>query len=171
MNFLKTTVALFTLVTVANLGAVEKAPPIDFLSPQGGELYIIGQTQKIVIKTTFKTLALEISRDGGVTFVALGTANLVSAKLGAQFVWTVNAPASTNAMLRATGNKRGKVSVVKSQAFVIDTVGVGRRAIAGHHRHRFDRGWRGDQCEARRTEREFKQNQQRAGGREFSAGG
>src|SRR5689334_17047709 len=44
-------------------------------SPSGGESYVIGQPETIIYsgKTRFKTILVELSRDGGTTWTTTGT--------------------------------------------------------------------------------------------------
>ena len=92
---------------------------IQILSPRGGEVYIVGQSQKIQVKSSLKTLTVELSKNGGTTFSPLGTLDY-KATAGV-FTWTVPAGATTNAVIRVSGVKSGLTVSSTSSAFVIDT--------------------------------------------------
>ena len=78
---------------------------VDFEVPRGGEVFVVGQMQKVKLnaRTRGKSVEIEISRDGGATFAALGTIdNTVKDRALRNILsFTVTGPASTNCVLRA----------------------------------------------------------------------
>jgi len=99
---------LWTMILFAPLGfaATPVAPVI--LQPAGGELFVIGSSQRVVLdaKTRAKSLTVELSIDGGTTFTALGTINN-TVKDKAQrnrLTFTVPNSPSGNCMVRVTGD-------------------------------------------------------------------
>jgi hypothetical protein len=113
-------VVVFGLImSVSGAGAQEDSKYIRIDAPHGGEVYVVGQMQRVQIHSPLRTLTLELSRDGGTTFEALGMLNKRSA-LG-QFAWTVAGPATTNAVIRASGTRSGAEVATVSSAFSIDS--------------------------------------------------
>ena len=105
-------VLFFTLVASSTIALASQAP-ITIANPAGGELFVEGQVQYVRLsdKTRAKSVLIEISRDGGVTFSELGTIDNTTKDLTKRNVlkFTVTAPDSSNCILRATG---GDASVV-----------------------------------------------------------
>jgi hypothetical protein len=112
--------------------AAAKAPDLSFVSPTGGETYIIGQTQTISlnVKSSLRTVEVRLSTDGGKTFpTVLGTLN--NTGTGRKPVQVLSFPvpdlASVDCMLQATGTSAKGSIVATSGRFVIGTpfLGVG----------------------------------------------
>lgn len=102
-------------------------PTIVFESPRGGEVYGLGQAQKVRLgsKTRAKTVKIELSRDGGATFELLGTVdNTVKDKEQRNILsFTVSGTSSSNCVIKATGTV-GKTTVSSlSSPFSIGSAG------------------------------------------------
>ena len=94
------------------------ADAIEFESPQGGEVFYAGQTQILRLKSRYKSLVIELSRDGGATYELLGSANKkVAARV--TFEFAVGGTSTYNAILRATGNAAHGTFVARSAPFAI----------------------------------------------------
>jgi hypothetical protein len=115
------------LVVMAGFGlpAFAGAPKIVVQSPSGGETYVKGRVEPIVLsKYRFKRISVELSRDGGLTYVAIGTIdNTVKdrSKRG-RFDWSVGGESSTHCVMRftgSTGTKKPKVFTAISAIFTI----------------------------------------------------
>ena len=109
------------LCSTVSLPAVAAQAGISITSPAGGEVYVVGQNQfvRLAPTTRAKSVAIEISRDGGVTFSMLGTINNtvkdITKRNVLQFV--ITGPVTNNCVIRATGNGATMVS----GAFAITT--------------------------------------------------
>jgi N-acetylneuraminic acid mutarotase len=92
--------AMLTLVGLfsSNVGAVEA---IEFETPRGGEVFYSGQSQTVRVRSRYKTLTIELSRDGGATYEVLGNTTRVAGPRSA-LTFTVGGGTSYNAILRAT---------------------------------------------------------------------
>lgn len=93
------------------------------VNPSGGEVYSVGQTQTFkYVGRNFKTLMVDLSRDGGVTWEAIGTMETKDRKTRNQFVWVVSGASTNNARIRISGtfgkNRKGSISVL-SNSFII----------------------------------------------------
>lgn len=110
--------ALLIALSIHTHAAQDHSKLIQFLAPSGGEVYVVGQTQKVHIHSTLKTLQIELSRDGGKTFVTLGMLDNKTAH--GIFEWTVTAGSSTNGVIRASATKGGATIRVMSAAFSIN---------------------------------------------------
>src|SRR5258708_1357189 len=99
---LKLCVICVCLISEAAMAASAIQLVID--SPRGGELYVPGQQQTVVLgaKTVAKSILVELSRDGGTTFVPLGTIDNSRRSTPPILQWTVPTPASSNAVIRVT---------------------------------------------------------------------
>ena len=108
---------LSALLLATSLMAAEPRPRLTNLSltsPEGGEAYVVGQVQTFIYggRKRFKNLTVELSRDGGTSWEALGNINNKvkdRSKLN-KFVWVVAGAPSTNCILRMTG-LAGKTNV------------------------------------------------------------
>ena len=101
--------------------ATGATPVVAFISPSGGEAYIVGQAQTVQLNSKLKSVLVELSTDGGATFSTLGTINNLVKDLTQRNVlkWTVQGPVGANCIMRAGGSS-GKVHVsVLSGAFSI----------------------------------------------------
>ncbi|MCK6472701.1 MAG: hypothetical protein L6R28_13235 [Planctomycetes bacterium] len=120
--YTRRTIAMFLLLSVAvQLQAAVK--PITVEKPAGGEMYLPGQTQTVVLnaKTRAKSVLVELSRDGGVTFETLGTIdNTVKEKTARnRLQWTVDEPYSSDAVIRATSTDPMRPGAGTSDSFAI----------------------------------------------------
>src|SRR5262245_25272839 len=81
------------------------APALTVVAPRGGEVYVTGQKQTVLLGGKLKAVTLELSRDGGATFELLGIVNnTVKDKTKRNnFAFTVTGAASSNCMIRAKG--------------------------------------------------------------------
>src|ERR1043165_8209430 len=111
--------------------------PILFDSPRGGEVYFNGQQQSVRLnaKTRAKSVAIELSRDGGFTFTSLGTINnMVKDKTKLNVLsFTVAGAGSNNCVLRATAGASSGLSgefTITSGAVVIQPGTVGVQELA-----------------------------------------
>lgn len=101
---------LFLIVTalLAPCCFAAAARPVVIVTPAGGEFFVIGSQQRVRLdpKTKAKSVTLELSRDGGTTFTALGTINnAVKDKTQRNvFTFTVTAPVSSQCVIRATAD-------------------------------------------------------------------
>ena len=123
---------LLLAICATRTHAAAKAPDLAFVSPTGGETYIIGQTQTISlnVKSSLRTVEVRLSTDGGVSFpTVLGTIN--NTGTGRKPVQTLAFPvpdlASVDCLLQATGTSAKGSVVATSGRFVIGTpfLGVG----------------------------------------------
>jgi hypothetical protein len=103
------------------------APTITVEAPRGGEVYGIGQAQKVLLgaKTRAKSVVVELSRDGGATYSVLGTINntLPDRTQRNLLAWTVTGPGSGNCLVRATGVVGKAQAVAVSSPFSIGGAG------------------------------------------------
>lgn len=101
--------ALACLFVACN--ALHAAAVIDFESPAGGELFVVGQTQfvRLSAKTRYKRVTIELSRNGGQTFEALGEIDNSVARQSRNFLqFQVTGAASSRCVIRASApNARG----------------------------------------------------------------
>lgn len=104
-------------------------PKMSISAPHGGEAYVAGQPQNLVYngKTKFKSLLVEVSRDGGETWKVVGTINNKVKDVSKRnvFTWVVEGPSSARCKIRMTGEmgggkKKKKVSV-ESGLFALAT--------------------------------------------------
>ncbi|HYG78335.1 MAG TPA: hypothetical protein VEK08_25255 [Planctomycetota bacterium] len=104
-----------------NSGLVYAAATFEILSPRGGEVFVAGQTQRVRIKGRATTITIELSRDGGANFTALGTIDNTPAAGAARgrLTFTVAGPASANCVLRARANAGKKELSAISGTFAI----------------------------------------------------
>lgn len=99
--------SVILLLACASVAAATPKPVV-IEKPNGGEVYIIGLQQQIrtAPKPKYRTIRIELSRDGGLTFPeVLGTIdNLADDKtLRDKLDWTVTGPASDACAIRAVG--------------------------------------------------------------------
>ncbi len=108
------------MVVLAGISAhAATTPLIGFDAPHGGEVYAVGQKQQIQIHGHgFKSLTLELSRDGGTTFESIGTLAITS-RTANVFTWTVAGPGTSNAIFRATGSLSKAPYIILSSPFTI----------------------------------------------------
>lgn len=115
------------LLLVASAGfAAEPQPKLTNLtvtSPEGGETYVIGQVQTIQYagRKKFKSLIVELSRDGGLTYEKVGVIDnsIKDRSKRNKFVWTVNGAASTNCKIRMTGSAGRSAVAFESGSFTV----------------------------------------------------
>lgn len=94
--------------------------------PHGGEVYVQGQTQEFVYGgKVAKTLTVELSRDGGLTYEMIGTVENKDRARRNKFVWVVSGATSLNARVKFTSIMgRKTISVVSSSFIITDTQGL-----------------------------------------------
>lgn len=91
--------------------------------PDGGEVFVVGQTQTLVYggRPLLKNVEVDLSRDGGQTWEVLGT--IASKRRGPiggnKFSWKVAGPSSTNCIVRFSGMIGKKKIAVNSDAFSV----------------------------------------------------
>lgn len=103
----------------SNLSIVN--PTLTITSPSSGETWIIGR--KVTFKWTTnldssQTIKVELTRDGGNTWLPVAGATAVAANAG-RFTWTVTGPATSLMKARATWNQRPSVT---SESSGINTI-------------------------------------------------
>lgn len=118
--------AIIAAFAVTNISAATQT--IQFESPGGGEVFAIGQVQKVRLgaRTRAKVVTIDISRDGGATFQLLGAIDNSTKDVTMRNVltFTVTGPSSSNCVLRATGTI-GRTSITStSSPFSIGTAGA-----------------------------------------------
>lgn len=121
MHHYRTFVLFLLLATAVQIQAAVK--PITIEKPAGGEMYLPGQAQTVVLssKTRAKSVLIELSRDGGATFETLGTIdNTVTDKAARnRLQWTVDEPYSSDAVIRATSTDPLRPGDGTSDSFAI----------------------------------------------------
>ena len=118
-RFATLSLCAFAALTTAIHAAQDDSRFIQFKAPLGGEIYVVGQMQKVQLKSSLKSLKIELSRDGGTTFETLGA--LDNKRAHGIFAWPVTAGSSSNAVIRASGSKHGDAITVTSATFSITT--------------------------------------------------
>jgi hypothetical protein len=108
-----------TVVFMCLSGSLRAAVADAFAAPSGGEIYIVGQTQRIHITRGVlkKNVLVELSRDGGVTFETVGTIAAPNKANPREFIldFSISGAATSNAILRASGAAhKGPLSVLSS---------------------------------------------------------
>jgi N-acetylneuraminic acid mutarotase len=101
---------------------------ITIASPRGGEFFLVGQTQVVRLddRTKFKSVGVELSRDGGTTFESLGTIDNAGDKSKRNALsFTVTGPASGNCVVRVRAALGSNQIVAVTGAFVIASPGAG----------------------------------------------
>ena len=95
------TIALFVLAMAAGRA---NGQTISFVTPSGGEVYVIGQTQTVRFAGHFKTADIELSTDGGATFAKIGSIDNLQITRAAQntLLYPVAGSISVLCMFRAT---------------------------------------------------------------------
>jgi hypothetical protein len=86
--------------------AISFAPLLEFTTPVGGEVWDIGSLQTMTWDHTMAagaTVALEYSRDGGISWLMIHPA----APNSGSYEWVIPPTPSTNALLRITGSRCG----------------------------------------------------------------
>jgi|GEM_PF-3205973 len=111
------------------------AAPVAITSPRGGEIFVIGQTQyvRLADNTRFKSIQIEISRDGGVTWTMLGVIDNTGPKEARNLLpFQVGGPASSNCVVRATTVQQNKNSSSTSGGFaILDAIPIAAMSAAG----------------------------------------
>src|SRR5438094_467303 len=106
--------ATFIAVVCAGVSHAAAPAPILFQNPQGGELFFAGQqgTVRLDPKTHAKSVLIEISRDGGTTFIPIGSIdNTVKDKTKRNVLtFIVAAPGSNHCRIRATAGTSTGIS-------------------------------------------------------------
>ena len=103
---MKLSLVLSTVLACLSWGVLgATVTPIVITSPHGGEYFVEGQKQTVTLAatTTYKSVSIELSRDGGTTWTTLGTINNMLKTNKNMLPFTVAAPDSTNCVIRATG--------------------------------------------------------------------
>ncbi|HLX62752.1 MAG TPA: hypothetical protein VKX17_15855 [Planctomycetota bacterium] len=104
-------------------------------TPHGGEIFVIGQTQyvRLADTTKFKSVRIELSRDGGATFAVLGVIDNTVPKPNRNVLqFQVAGPVSNNCVIRATGISPTVPGTGLTGSFVItDTLAPAPSGAAG----------------------------------------
>ncbi len=101
---------------------------IEIDSPRGGETYLAGQAQfiRLAATTKFKFIQIDFSRDGGATFISLGSINNTGpANTRNLFAFPIQGPASVNCQIRATAVQGKTTGHGISGVFTINVSGTG----------------------------------------------
>jgi hypothetical protein len=126
----------FTMIAIN----AEAASAITFDSPRGGEVFLAGQVQEIRLgaKARAKSITIELSRDGGLTFEALGAIdNGVKDRSGRnRLAFPIAGAASSNCIVRATATIGKFQAVALSAPFVGSLCYWGYRTAAARHHQR-----------------------------------
>ena len=111
------------------------AESISIAQPRGGEIYVVGQTQfvRLADNTRYKSVRIELSRDGGTTYSVLGVIDntvVKSARNVLQF--PVSTPVSNNCVIRATGiSPTGSIPTYSGSFAICDSLSIVSGGIAG----------------------------------------
>ncbi|HLX60303.1 MAG TPA: hypothetical protein VKX17_03375 [Planctomycetota bacterium] len=94
---------------------------LQITSPKGGELYLVGESQQVVVTSKFKSVTIQLSRDGGATFTDLGIIdNTVKDKTLLNILkYTVPGPTAANCIIRASGVTTKGQTFAQSGVFAI----------------------------------------------------
>lgn len=117
------------VLTLMALSTGAAAQSLSFVSPNGGEVYVIGQTQFVRINGRFKAVQIELSTDGGATFAPLGTLDSSKPTQNA-LTYTINGPSSTTCVIRATTTVGKNTLTAVSGMFSIVTEPGGSAVIS-----------------------------------------
>lgn len=111
------------------LGSAQAAQKIIISAPLGGETYFEGGTEVVLAKTAAKTVQVDLSRDGGTTFVHIGQINnqAKDRSLRYKLFWNVIGPASNQCLWRFTWAQGRKTLITTSPVFSILT----KEAVTG----------------------------------------
>lgn len=113
------TFAAFAAIACTGFAHAAAPVPIVFQNPQGGEIYFAGQqaTVRLDPRTKAKKVTVELSRDGGTTFVPVGSIDNASKDKSKRNVlsFPVAAPGSNHCLIRASAG----ASVGLSSEFTI----------------------------------------------------
>lgn len=127
-------IRLFCVFAVCVVSAgLQAGQSITIASPRGGEFFLVGQSQFVRLddRTRFKSVRVELSRDGGATFELLGTIdNSVKDKRNL-LAFTVSGPASGNCVVRVKAVLGAGEVAAMSGAFVIASPGTGTLQPSG----------------------------------------
>ncbi len=97
--------------------------PILLVNPSGGEMYVPGQQQVVILgpKTLAKSLRVELSRDGGQTFETVGSIDnrVKERSLRNRLNWTTSLPESDTCILRVESTDPRKPGTATSKPFSI----------------------------------------------------
>ena len=121
-------VPVTAMLLLLPLVAVAAQPPLAIDAPRGGEFYTVGsvQTVQVSARSRYKTVLIELSRDGGTTFAVLGTIDntaIHDPKLRNMLPWTVAGPVSAACVLRASvADRDGNLIHAVSSRFIIGAV-------------------------------------------------
>jgi hypothetical protein len=95
---------IFLVLSGSVVTAKERSIQIE--NPRGGEMYVVGQRQTVVLneKTISRSILIELSRDGGSTFEQLGTIDnpRKNHRKTLHLDWVVSLPSTSAAIVRAT---------------------------------------------------------------------
>jgi len=95
---------------------------VKLLSPTGGEYLTAGKSYKIRWESELvDNIAIEVSLNNGASWNTLATSYLASEKY---VVWNVNAPNSTECLVRISNSDNSEVQSVSSSPFTINETGL-----------------------------------------------
>ena len=128
---------LIILVFVASIlltaWAVEAArSPILLHAPNGGEIYVQGHLQvvKVEVVNRIKSISIELSRDGGLTYVEIGRINNQSRKRMHIWEYLVEGDNTIHARIRVTGIVGKREVSDRSGEFIIGSPKIASKDIS-----------------------------------------
>ncbi|HLX63253.1 MAG TPA: tail fiber domain-containing protein [Planctomycetota bacterium] len=128
-------IVLLSLALLLSSAVNGAATPVVITLPHGGEIFVIGQTQyvRLAATTKFKSVRIELSRDGGTTYSVLGVIdNTVAVPNRNVLQFQVAGPVSNNCVIRATGISQTAPGTGLTGSFVItDTIAPSPSGPAG----------------------------------------
>ena len=126
-----------------------KVTNLSLSTPSGGEAYVVGQVQNLTYggRRRFKSLYVDITRDGGLTWTRLGMINNLVKDTTKRnvFPWTVTGPLSTNCRVRMTGALSKKLSGSVMSGFFSITGNESANIFTGPQGPKGDKGDTGSQ--------------------------
>ncbi len=116
---MKSLVLSLLLVSFSVLGA-----NLEITNPNGGQVYLIGSTQKITInKFPAKSVKVELSNNGGLSWIVLSQINnSARSKTKGQLNWVVTGPDSNNCLIRVSAIYCKKSYTTLSNIFSIGNI-------------------------------------------------
>lgn len=95
---------------------------VEILSPTGGECFITNKSYKIRWESELvENIAIEISLNNGTSWSYLTTSYPASEKF---ITWTVEAPNSTECLIRISDAENAEINAVSATVFTINSVGL-----------------------------------------------
>lgn len=123
---------IFVVTLLLGTSVMAGTPKVKMIvgTPNGGEAFIIGQTQPVtLIKTRYKLIDVEISRDNGQTYVHAGYINnrIKDRYKRNRLEWLVEGPPSTTCAFRFSAMTRKGRVYLQSGTFSV----LGKEVVSG----------------------------------------